>query len=130
MTRVAFLGLGAIGAPMAKHLAQPPFELAVWNRTASRARTFAFSVGTGVRVAKSPADAARGAEFVVTCLPVRSAWANCLMHRIWFVLFVSIQAIISPLKWLLILKCIHKQTALIEIFNTLSKKPMPVPMPL
>ena len=69
MTRVAFLGLGAIGAPMAKHLAQPPFELAVWNRTASRARTFAFSVGTGVRVAKSPADAVRGAEFVVTCLP-------------------------------------------------------------
>ena len=69
MTRVAFLGLGAIGAPMAKHLARPPFELAVWNRTASRARTFAFSVGTGVRVAKSPADAVRGAEFVVTCLP-------------------------------------------------------------
>jgi 3-hydroxyisobutyrate dehydrogenase len=69
MTRVAFLGLGAIGAPMAKHLAQPPFELAVWNRTASKARAFAFSVGTGVRVAKSPADAARGAEFVVICLP-------------------------------------------------------------
>jgi len=69
MTRVAFLGLGAIGAPMAKHLAQPPFELAVWNRSPSKARTFAFSAGTGVRVAKSPADAARGAEFVVTCLP-------------------------------------------------------------
>lgn len=69
MTRVAFLGLGAIGAPMAKHLAQPPFELSVWNRTASKARAFAFSVGTGVRVAKSPADAARGAEFVVICLP-------------------------------------------------------------
>src|SRR6476469_5168672 len=69
MTRVAFLGLGAIGAPMAKHLAQPPFELAVWNRTPSKARTFAFSAGTGVRVAKSPADAARGAEFVLVCLP-------------------------------------------------------------
>ncbi len=69
MTRVAFLGLGAIGAPMAKHLAQPPFELAVWNRTAAKARTFAFSAGTGVRVAKSAADAARGAEFALVCLP-------------------------------------------------------------
>lgn len=69
MTRVAFLGLGAIGAPMAKHLAQPPFELAVWNRTGAKARSFAFSAGTGVRVAKSAADAARGAEFVVVCLP-------------------------------------------------------------
>lgn len=69
MTRVAFLGLGAIGAPIAKHLAHPPFELAVWNRTAAKARTFAFSAGTGVRVAKSPADAARGAEYVLLCLP-------------------------------------------------------------
>jgi len=69
MTRVAFLGLGAIGAPMARHLAQPPFELAVWNRTAAKARTFAFAAGTGVRVAKSPADAARGVEFVLICLP-------------------------------------------------------------
>ncbi|MEO8881421.1 MAG: NAD(P)-dependent oxidoreductase [Gemmatimonadaceae bacterium] len=69
MTRVAFLGLGAIGAPMAKHLAQPPFELAIWNRTAAKSRSFAFSAGTGVRVAKSAADAARGAEFIVLCLP-------------------------------------------------------------
>jgi 3-hydroxyisobutyrate dehydrogenase len=69
MTRLAFLGLGAIGAPMAKHLAQPPFELAVWNRTAAKARTFAFSAGTGVRVAKSAADAARGTDFVLVCLP-------------------------------------------------------------
>src|SRR6478672_2864503 len=69
MTRVAFLGLGAIGAPIAKHLAHPPFELAVWNRTAAKARTFAFSAGTGVRVAKSAADAARGAEYVLLCLP-------------------------------------------------------------
>ncbi len=69
MTRVAFLGLGAIGAPMARHLAAPPFELAVWNRTAAKARTFAFAAGTGVRVAKSAADAARGAEFIVICLP-------------------------------------------------------------
>jgi 3-hydroxyisobutyrate dehydrogenase len=65
---VAFLGLGAIGAPMATHLASPPFSLAVWNRTASRAADFA--ARTGARHAATPADAAHGAEIVVTCLPV------------------------------------------------------------
>ncbi len=64
---VAFLGLGAIGAPMARHLAQPPFTLAVWNRTRATAERFA--TGLPARVAHTPADAARGAEVVVTCLP-------------------------------------------------------------
>src|SRR6185312_12799905 len=63
MTQIAFLGLGAIGAPMARHLAQPPFELTVWNRTRARADDFARS--TGARSAATP----RGAAFVVTCLP-------------------------------------------------------------
>src|SRR5215217_2532799 len=67
-TRVAFLGLGAIGAPMARHLARPPFELAVWNRTAAKAEAFAAAT-PGARLAATPADAARGAAFVVTCLP-------------------------------------------------------------
>ena len=52
---------------MARHLAKPPFTLTVWNRTAARARTFADA--TSVRVAESPADAARGAAVVITCLP-------------------------------------------------------------
>ena len=64
---VAFLGLGAIGRPMAAHLARPPFTLAVWNRTAERAARFAAE--TGARHAATPADAARGAAVVVTCLP-------------------------------------------------------------
>ncbi|HEY7878613.1 MAG TPA: NAD(P)-dependent oxidoreductase [Gemmatimonadaceae bacterium] len=66
-THVAFLGLGAIGTPMARHLVAPSFELAVWNRT--RARAEAFARDTAARVARTPADAARGAAFVVTCLP-------------------------------------------------------------
>ncbi len=66
MTRVAFLGLGAIGRPMARHLARP-FELTVWNRTAERARELAAEIGA--RVAATPADAARGAQVVITCLP-------------------------------------------------------------
>jgi 3-hydroxyisobutyrate dehydrogenase len=67
MTNIAFLGLGAIGAPMAKHLAPPAFTLAVWNRTADKAATFA--AANKARHAKSPADAARGAAIVITCLP-------------------------------------------------------------
>ncbi|HYV96973.1 MAG TPA: NAD(P)-dependent oxidoreductase [Gemmatimonadaceae bacterium] len=67
MHSVAFLGLGAIGTPMATHLAPPATTLAVWNRTASRAQ--AFAERTGARAAATPADAALGAEFVITCFP-------------------------------------------------------------
>jgi 3-hydroxyisobutyrate dehydrogenase len=69
MTTVAFLGLGAIGRPMAARLAAAPdISLAVWNRTTERARTFASQ--TGARYAATPADAARGADVVITCFPV------------------------------------------------------------
>ena len=67
MTRVAFLGLGAIGAPMARQLARR-FDLAVWNRTASRAVAFA-SMHHGATQARTPAEAAAGRDFVFTCLP-------------------------------------------------------------
>lgn len=66
MTRVAFIGLGAIGAPMAAHLTHSPFELVVWNRTREKAEAFARD--HRANVAATPADAARGAEFVITCL--------------------------------------------------------------
>jgi 3-hydroxyisobutyrate dehydrogenase len=69
MPTVAFLGLGAIGRPMAARLAAAPgISLAVWNRTAERAR--AFAAETGARHAATPADAARGADVAITCFPV------------------------------------------------------------
>jgi len=64
--KVAFLGLGAIGAPMARHLA-PRYELSVWNRTASKATAFAKE--TSSQTAGTPADAVRGAAVAITCLP-------------------------------------------------------------
>ena len=64
---VAFLGLGAIGRPMAARLAGRACPLAVWNRTAARAARFARE--TGARLAATPADAARDADVVITCLP-------------------------------------------------------------
>ena len=54
---------------MAARLAHAPgISLAVWNRTPSRAADFGRE--HGARVGSTPADAARGAEVVVTCLPV------------------------------------------------------------
>ena len=64
---IAFLGLGAIGRPMARHLAAPPQTLTVWNRTHPKA--LAFAAETGAQAAETPADAARGAAVVITCLP-------------------------------------------------------------
>lgn len=64
--RAAFVGLGAIGRPMAAHLARK-FELAVWNRTPARAEEFA--ARTGARAARTPREVATGATVVVTCLP-------------------------------------------------------------
>jgi 3-hydroxyisobutyrate dehydrogenase-like beta-hydroxyacid dehydrogenase len=65
--RVAFLGLGTMGAPMARNVARRGHELVVWNRTAGRAAALAAELA-GVRTAQTPADAARGAEVVITML--------------------------------------------------------------
>ena len=67
MPTTAFLGLGAIGAPMARHLPAHGFDLIVWNRTRERAEHFAKSVRA--RVATTPAEAARASDVVITCLP-------------------------------------------------------------
>ena len=64
--RVAFLGLGAIGTPMAAHLARD-HELSVWNRTTERASSFAARYGA--RFGVTPREAVAGAEALVTCLP-------------------------------------------------------------
>jgi 3-hydroxyisobutyrate dehydrogenase-like beta-hydroxyacid dehydrogenase len=63
--RVAFLCLGAMGAPMAGHLARAGHEVVVWNRTASRAE--AWVAEHGGRSAASPAAAADGARLVFAC---------------------------------------------------------------
>jgi 3-hydroxyisobutyrate dehydrogenase len=64
--QVAFLGLGAIGAPMAARLSQA-HQLIVWNRTAARADEFVAS--HPARLARTPREAAAEADVVITCLP-------------------------------------------------------------
>ncbi len=63
--RIGFLGLGAIGRPMAAHLAG--HDLTVWNRTRSVARAFADQ--HDVRWAATPAELANRVDAAVTCLP-------------------------------------------------------------
>jgi len=75
--KVAFLGLGDIGSLMAVHLAREPFDLVVWNRTASKAEVFARD--HEVRVAPTPAEAVRNADVVITCLP-SSVEVEAILH--------------------------------------------------
>src|SRR5215470_11104947 len=65
MTNVAFLGLGAIGRPMAGRVALN-HSLTVWNRTRRTADTVGPAIGA--QVASSPRDAVREADVVITCL--------------------------------------------------------------
>ncbi|MHB9879642.1 NAD(P)-dependent oxidoreductase [Pacificimonas sp. ICDLI1SI03] len=66
MSKIAFLGLGVMGYPMAGHLAAAGHELVVYNRTSERAKAWtAEHRGT---FAATPAEAARGADFVLTCV--------------------------------------------------------------
>ncbi len=66
MTKVAFLGLGVMGYPMAGHLAARGFEVTVYNRTAAKAAAWAKEYG-GAHAA-TPREAAQGAAFVMACV--------------------------------------------------------------
>jgi 3-hydroxyisobutyrate dehydrogenase len=65
MAKIAFLGLGAMGARMASHLIAAGHELIVWNRNAAKATAL---VQKGARSASSPRQAAQGAEIVFAML--------------------------------------------------------------
>ena len=64
--RVAFLGLGVMGHPMAGHLAQAGHDVTVFNRTAAKAQAWVTQYGG--RSAATPREAAAGAGFVFCCV--------------------------------------------------------------
>ncbi|RDD67321.1 NAD(P)-dependent oxidoreductase [Thalassococcus profundi] len=66
MAKVAFLGLGVMGYPMAGHLARRGHEVTVYNRTAAKAEAWVEEHGGAW--AKTPAEAARGKEFIMACV--------------------------------------------------------------
>ena len=75
MTAVAFLGLGSMGLPMALRLVDAGHDVRLWNRTAGRDEGPA---AAGGRRAATPAEAARGAEVVITMLADPSALEQVL----------------------------------------------------
>ena len=66
MAKVAFLGLGVMGFPMAGHIAAAGHDVTVYNRTASKAENWVAKHGGAM--ATTPALAAAGADFVFACV--------------------------------------------------------------
>jgi 3-hydroxyisobutyrate dehydrogenase len=64
--KVAFLGLGVMGGPMAGHLARAGHQVTVYNRTAAKAQAWAAEYGG--KFATTPREAATGAEIVFACV--------------------------------------------------------------
>ena len=66
---VSFLGLGIMGGPIARHLGRAGHRLTVYNRSPQRLEAWmAANPGLAARVAASPAEAAEGADVVLTCV--------------------------------------------------------------
>ena len=66
MAKVAFLGLGVMGYPMAGHLKTAGHDVTVYNRTTAKAE--AWVAEHGGALGATPAEAAQGAEFVMACV--------------------------------------------------------------
>ncbi len=64
--KVAFLGLGVMGLPMAGHLAAAGHQVTVYNRTDTKARSWCEEFGGSS--ARTPREASRGAEIVFCCV--------------------------------------------------------------
>ena len=69
LERIAFLGLGIMGGPMAANLVSAGFQVTVWNRTRERAEAFVEEHGGDTRIAHTPARAAASAQLVITMVP-------------------------------------------------------------
>jgi 3-hydroxyisobutyrate dehydrogenase len=66
MVKVAFLGLGVMGYPMARHLGQKGHEVTVYNRTTAKAEQWVGELGG--KLAKTPSTAAAGQDMVFACV--------------------------------------------------------------
>ena len=76
MAKIAFLGLGQMGGPMARRLLQAGHQLTVWDRTADHAKPLA---AEGAAAAGSPAQASAAAEFVITMLSTPDALQDVVL---------------------------------------------------
>lgn len=72
---IAFLGTGLMGGPMARNLLKAGFTVRVWNRSTEKAEAL---MEDGAMLAASPAEAAKGANIVITMLSDGNAVGNVL----------------------------------------------------
>jgi 3-hydroxyisobutyrate dehydrogenase len=79
MAKIAFIGLGVMGGPIARHVAKAGHEMAVYNRTQAKAEAWVSEYGG--RVAASPAEAAEGVDAVITCVGTDDDLAAVTLSR-------------------------------------------------
>ena len=79
MSKVAFIGLGVMGGPIARHLSTAGHQMTVFNR--SRAKTEAWVAAHGGTLATSPAEAAKDADVVISCVGTDDDLASVTLGR-------------------------------------------------
>jgi 3-hydroxyisobutyrate dehydrogenase-like beta-hydroxyacid dehydrogenase len=75
--KIAFIGLGNMGTPMARHLIRAGHEVTVWNRSRDKAEPLK---SEGAKIAQSLAEAAKEAEIVITMLADDQAVESSMLH--------------------------------------------------
>lgn len=79
MARIAFIGLGIMGGPVARHLSKAGHDMTVYNRSSAKAEKWVAEHG-GKRAA-SPAEAAKEAEIVISCVGTDDDLASITLGR-------------------------------------------------
>jgi 3-hydroxyisobutyrate dehydrogenase len=79
MAKIAFIGLGVMGGAIARHLSEAGHEMTVYNR--SRAKADAWVKAHGGSVAVSPAEAAKGADAIISCVGTDDDLASITLGR-------------------------------------------------
>jgi 3-hydroxyisobutyrate dehydrogenase-like beta-hydroxyacid dehydrogenase len=101
MAKLAFLGLGQMGTPMATRLLEAGHDLAVWNRTGARTRPL---VDRGAAAAASPAEAVAGVDAAITMLATPQALEQVLFAG------DGVLGALGPGQWLIDMSTIGPQT--------------------
>ena len=103
MSNIAFLGLGRMGAPMARRVLDAGHDLTVWNRTPDRMQPL---LADGAKAARTPAEAATGADIVLTMLATPRAVEEVIFGS------GGVAEGIKPAAWLVEMSTIGPQAVL------------------
>jgi 3-hydroxyisobutyrate dehydrogenase-like beta-hydroxyacid dehydrogenase len=101
MTKLAFLGLGLMGTPMATRLLEVGHDVTVWNRTSAKAEPL---VERGASVASCPAGAVAGADAIITTLATPQALQQALFAH------DGVAGALIPGQWLIDMSTVGPET--------------------